>query len=202
MQRLEIPRPIDLSRRLLLSAAAALGLVLSTSLPARAETSPRVELVTSLGTIEVQLDPQRAPKTVANFLQYVKSGFYGGTIFHRVIPGFMIQGGGFTPDMQQKPTQPPIPLESQNGLKNLRGTIAMARTANPNSATSQFFINLVDNPALDYPQPDGHGYAVFGQVIKGMDVVDRIAKVPTQDAGPYQNVPVTPVVIKQAILLK
>ncbi len=202
MQRLEIPRPIDLSLRLLLSAAAALGLVLSTSLPARAETSPRVELVTSLGTIEVQLDPQRAPKTVANFLQYVKSGFYGGTIFHRVIPGFMIQGGGFTPDMQQKPTQPPIPLESQNGLKNLRGTIAMARTANPNSATSQFFINLVDNPALDYPQPDGHGYAVFGQVIKGMDVVDRIAKVPTQDAGPYQNVPVTPVVIKQAILLK
>ncbi|MDE2128687.1 MAG: peptidylprolyl isomerase [Betaproteobacteria bacterium] len=202
MQRLEIPRPIDLSRRLLLSAAAALGLVLSTSLPARAETPPRVELVTSLGTIEVQLDPQRAPKTVANFLQYVKSGFYGGTIFHRVIPGFMIQGGGFTPDMQQKPTQPPIPLESQNGLKNLRGTIAMARTANPNSATSQFFINLVDNPALDYPQPDGHGYAVFGQVIKGMDVVDRIAKVPTQDAGPYQNVPVTPVVIKQAILLK
>ncbi len=202
MQRLEIPRPIDLSRRLLLSAAAALGLVLSTSLPARAETSPRVELVTSLGTIELQLDPQRAPKTVANFLQYVKSGFYGGTIFHRVIPGFMIQGGGFPPDMQQKPTQPPIPLESQNGLKNLRGTIAMARTANPNSATSQFFINLVDNPALDYPQPDGHGYAVFGQVIKGMDVVDRIAKVPTQDAGPYQNVPVTPVVIKQAILLK
>ena len=202
MQRLEIPRPIDLSLRLLLSAAAALGLVLSTSLPARAETSPRVELVTSLGTIEVQLDPQRAPKTVANFLQYVKSGFYGGTIFHRVIPGFMIQGGGFTPDMQQKPTQPPIPLESQNGLKNLRGTIAMARTANPNSATSQFFINLVDNPALDYPQPDGHGYAVFGQVIKGMDVVDRIAKVPTQDAGPYQNGPVTPVVIKQAILLK
>ncbi len=202
MQRLEIPRPIDLSRRLLLSAAAALGLVLSTSLPARAETPPRVELVTSLGTIELQLDPQRAPKTVANFLQYVKSGFYGGTIFHRVIPGFMIQGGGFTPDMQQKPTQPPIPLESQNGLKNLRGTIAMARTANPNSATSQFFINLVDNPALDYPQPDGHGYAVFGQVIKGMDVVDRIAKVPTQDAGPYQNVPVTPVVIKQAILLK
>ncbi|OIR02664.1 peptidyl-prolyl cis-trans isomerase A precursor [mine drainage metagenome] len=202
MQRLEIPRPIDLSRRLLLSAAAALGLAVSTALPARAETPPRVELVTSLGTIEVQLDPQRAPKTVANFLQYVKSGFYGGTIFHRVIPGFMIQGGGFTPDMQQKPTQPPIPLESRNGLKNLRGTIAMARTANPNSATSQFFINLVDNPALDYPQPDGHGYAVFGQVIKGMDVVDRIAKVPTQDAGPYQNVPVTPVVIKQAILLK
>ena len=202
MQRLEIPHPIDLSRRLLLAAAAVLGLTLSTALPARAETPPRVELVTSLGTIEVQLDPQRAPKTVANFLQYVKSGFYGGTIFHRVIPGFMIQGGGFTPDMQQKPTQPPIPLESQNGLKNLRGTIAMARTANPNSATSQFFINLVDNPALDYPQPDGHGYAVFGQVIKGMDVVDRIAKVPTQDAGPYQNVPVTPVVIKQAILLK
>ncbi|SCC95398.1 peptidyl-prolyl cis-trans isomerase A (rotamase A) [Thiomonas sp. X19] len=191
------------SRRwLLLGAAAVLGGTLLTARPIRAEAPTRVELVTTLGTIEIQLDPQRAPKTVANFLQYVKDDFYAGTIFHRVIPGFMIQGGGFTANMQQKPTRPPIPLESKNGLKNLRGTIAMARTSDPNSATSQFFINLVDNASLDYPQPDGHGYAVFGQVIKGMDVVDRIAKVATQNDGPMQNVPVTPVVIKQAILLK
>ncbi len=189
-------------RLLLLGAAALLGSTLLTTRAVHAEAPPRVELVTTLGTIEVQLDPQRAPKTVANFLQYVKDDFYAGTIFHRVIPGFMIQGGGFTASMQQKPTRPPIPLESKNGLKNLRGTIAMARTSDPNSATSQFFINLVDNAALDYPQPDGHGYAVFGQVIKGMDVVDRIAKVATENAGPMQNVPVTPVVIKQAILLK
>ncbi len=191
------------SRRLLLrSAAALLGGTLLTTRAVQAEAPPRVELVTTMGTIEVQLDSQRAPKTVANFLQYVKDDFYAGTIFHRVIPGFMIQGGGFTTSMQQKPTRPPIPLESKNGLKNLRGTIAMARTSDPNSATSQFFINLVDNASLDYPQPDGHGYAVFGQVIKGMDVVDRIAKVATRDDGPMQNVPGTPVVIKQAILLK
>ncbi|NNM64319.1 MAG: peptidyl-prolyl cis-trans isomerase [Burkholderiales bacterium] len=189
-------------RLLLLSAAALLGGILLTTRAVQAEAPPRVELVTTMGTIEVQLDSQRAPKTVANFLQYVKDDFYAGTIFHRVIPGFMIQGGGFTASMQQKPTRSPIPLESKNGLKNLRGTIAMARTSDPNSATSQFFINLVDNASLDYPQPDGHGYAVFGQVIKGMDVVDRIAKVTTRDDGPMQNVPVTPVVIKQAILLK
>ncbi len=191
------------SRRwLLVCVTAMLGGILLPAHPVRAEAPPRVELVTTLGTIEIQLDPQRAPKSVANFLQYVKAGFYSGTIFHRVIPGFMIQGGGLTADMQQKPTRPPIPLESKNGLKNLRGTIAMARTSDPNSATSQFFINLVDNASLDYPQPDGHGYAVFGQVIKGMDVVDRIAKVATRDDGPMQNVPVTPVVIQQAILLK
>jgi peptidyl-prolyl cis-trans isomerase A (cyclophilin A) len=189
-------------RLLLLGAAVLLGGTLLSAGSVYAEAPPRVELVTTMGTIEVQLDPPRAPKTVANFLQYVKDDFYAGTIFHRVIPGFMIQGGGFTASMQQKPTRPPIPLESKNGLKNLRGTIAMARTSDPNSATSQFFINLVDNASLDYPQPDGHGYAVFGRVVKGMDVVDRIAKVATENAGPMQNVPVTPVVIKQAILLK
>jgi len=166
-----------------------------------AATQPRVEFVTSMGDFVVQLDPARAPKTVANFLDYVKSGFYKGTIFHRVIPGFMVQGGGFTADMQQKPTRPPIPLESQNGLRNLRGTIAMARTADPNSATSQFFINVVDNPSLDYPQPDGHGYAVFGKVVSGMDVIDKIVAVPTKSVGPYQNVPVKPIVIDNAKLL-
>jgi len=113
----------------------------------------------------------------------------------------MVQGGGFTADMQQKPTRPPIPLESQNGLRNLRGTIAMARTADPNSATSQFFINVVDNPSLDYPQPDGHGYAVFGKVVSGMDVIDKIVAVPTKSVGPYQNVPVKPIVIDNAKLL-
>lgn len=193
------------SRRLaLLAALAVAGAPLLAPMAFAADTppaQPRVELVTSLGNIVVQLDPQRAPKTVANFLDYVKSGFYDGTIFHRVIPGFVIQGGGFTADMKQKPTRPPIPLESQNGLRNLRGTIAMARTANPNSATSQFFINVANNPSLDYPQPDGYGYAVFGKVISGMDVVDKIAAQPTHDVGPYQNVPVKPVVIEAAKVL-
>ena len=190
--------PIGVSRRHALLLAAALSL----SPLSRAATPPKVELVTSAGNIVVQLDAQRAPKTVANFLRYVNEGFYAGTVFHRVIPGFMIQGGGFTASMQQKPTHAPIALESQNGLRNLRGTLAMARTMDPNSATSQFFINLVDNPSLDFPQPDGHGYAVFGQVVSGMDVVDRIARVATHTVGPYANVPVTPVVITKAVLLK
>lgn len=166
-----------------------------------ANTAPRVEFTTTLGSFVVQLDPQRAPKTVANFIEYVKAGFYKGTIFHRVIPGFMIQGGGFTTDMQEKSTRAPIPLESQNGLRNLRGTIAMARTAYPNTATSQFFINVADNAGLDYPKPDGFGYAVFGKVVSGMDVVDKIVAQPTHDVGPYQNVPVKPVVIEAAKLL-
>ncbi|WP_018911712.1 peptidylprolyl isomerase [Thiomonas sp. FB-6] len=194
------------TRRLFLGlgcAAALAGVAPGASAaPAGAAAKPpRVQLVTSQGTIVVQLDPQRAPATVANFLRYVNKGFYAGTVFHRVIPGFMIQGGGFTEQLQQKPTDAPIPLESRNGLRNLRGTIAMARTNDPNSATSQFFINLVDNSSLDYPQPDGNGYAVFGQVVSGMDVVDRIAAVPTHDVGPMQNVPVKPVVLESAKLL-
>ncbi len=199
-----LPRPISmLRRRLLAGAACTLVAFGALAMPAQAHTqAPRVELQTSMGNIEVQLDPQRAPKTVANFLQYVKKGFYAGTVFHRVIPGFMIQGGGFTPDMQQKPTGAPIALESRNGLKNLRGTIAMARTGAPDSATSQFFINLVDNPSLDYPQPDGHGYAVFGHVIKGMAIVDRIAAAKTRTVGPFQNVPAQAIVIKQAVMLQ
>ncbi|MBN2690411.1 MAG: peptidyl-prolyl cis-trans isomerase [Burkholderiaceae bacterium] len=185
---------------------AALSLVSAAALPAAQAADapgaqPKVEFVTTMGKFVVQLDPARAPKTVTNFLDYVKSGFYKGTIFHRVIPGFMVQGGGFTPDMKQKPTREPIPLESQNGLRNLRGTIAMARTANPNSATSQFFVNVADNASLDYPKPDGYGYAVFGKVISGMDVIDKIVAVPTKNEGPFQNVPVKPIVIEDAKVL-
>jgi peptidyl-prolyl cis-trans isomerase A (cyclophilin A) len=160
--------------------------------------APRVVLSTSEGDITLELNAAKAPKTVENFLAYVKSGHYDGTIFHRVIDGFMIQGGGFTPDMKQKPTKAPIALESRNGLKNERGTIAMARTSVPDSATSQFFINVVDNPRLDYPNPDGHGYAVFGRVVAGMDVVDRIRAVPTTSVAGHQNVPAKPVLIRSA----
>jgi peptidyl-prolyl cis-trans isomerase A (cyclophilin A) len=164
--------------------------------------APRVLLATSLGDITLQLDAEKAPKTVANFLEYVKAGHYDGTVFHRVMDGFMIQGGGFTAEMVQKPTRAPIPLESRNGLKNERGTVAMARTNVPDSATSQFFINVVDNAMLDYPKPDGNGYAVFGRVVAGMDVVDRIRKVDTTSVGPHQNVPAKPVLIRSATIVK
>ena len=154
---------------------------------------------TTMGTITLVLDAEKAPLTVANFAQYAKDGHYDGTIFHRVIDGFMIQGGGFTRDMNQKPTREPIRNEAMNGLKNKRGTIAMARTMVVDSATSQFFINLVDNDFLDFasPTPQGFGYAVFGNVTDGMEVVDRIAKVKTGNAGPHQNVPEEAVVIKK-----
>jgi len=155
-----------------------------------------------MGDIVVQLDPVKAPRTVENFLAYVADKHYDGTIFHRVINGFMIQGGGFTADMQQKLTKAPIPLEAANGLKNDKYTIAMARTANPNSATSQFFINVADNANLNAPQPDGHGYAVFGKVIDGAAVVDKIKAVATGNRGMHQNVPTTPVVIQSATLVK
>ena len=164
----------------------------------QAAGNPVVRMTTSMGVIEVELDARKAPLSTENFLAYTKAGFYNGTIFHRVIPGFMIQGGGFTPDMQQKGVRGPIKNEAANGLKNLRGTIAMARTNIPDSATSQFFINHKDNAALDYrgPQPDRIGYAVFGKVVKGMDVVDKIAAVSTGRRGPHGDVPVTPVVIQ------
>ncbi|MEZ5706684.1 MAG: peptidylprolyl isomerase [Burkholderiaceae bacterium] len=161
---------------------------------------PKVRLSTSLGDILLQLDPAKAPKTVANFIQYVQDKHYDGTVFHRVISNFMIQGGGFGPDLRQKATREPIPLEASNGLKNDRGTIAMARTANPNSATAQFFINVVNNAALNAPSPDGHGYAVFGKVIEGMDVVDKITAVPVGNKGMHQNVPQQPVTILKATL--
>jgi peptidyl-prolyl cis-trans isomerase A (cyclophilin A) len=159
---------------------------------------PQVDLKTSAGTIRLELYPAKAPKTVENFLQYVRDGHYNGTIFHRVIPGFMIQGGGMTPNMAQKQTRAPIPIESKNGLKNDVGTLAMARTSDPNSATAQFFINVNNNNFLNYPGQDGHGYAVFGKVVSGMDVVNKIVGAPTGNQGMHQNVPRTPIVIESA----
>ncbi len=152
-------------------------------------TLPIVEIHTNKGLIVLELDSSNAPLSTSNFLEYVRSGHYDGTIFHRVIPEFMIQGGGFSPDFAQKTTRGPISNESKNGLKNDRGTVAMARTSDPNSATAQFFINLVNNAGLDYPQPDGHGYAVFGRVIEGLDTVDTIAAIPTGSYGGFQDVP-------------
>ncbi len=180
-----------------LFALATLGTLAS---PAFAQ---KVKLATSAGDIVVELDREKAPKTVDNFVQYVKDGHYDGTIFHRVISSFMIQGGGMKPDMSEKPTRAPIPLESRNGLSNVRGSIAMARTMVPDSATSQFFINVVDNPMLDQPNSrDGNGYAVFGKVVSGMDVVDKIRAVPVKNAGMHQNVPAEPVIIRKATLEK
>ena len=187
------------SRRAVCAALLAAGLA---HLPAMAQSAPRVKLATSLGDIVLELDPAKAPKTVENFLQYVKDKHYDGTVFHRVMGNFMIQGGGFTADMQQKPTRAPIPLEAANGLKNDTYTIAMARTGDPNSATAQFFINVKNNDMLNAPSPDGHGYAVFGKVVSGTDVVDKIKAVPTTNKGPYQNVPATPVTINSATLVK
>ena len=157
-----------------------------------------VKISTSQGPIVVELDRAKAPVTVDNFVGYVKSGFYDGTIFHRVIDGFMIQGGGFTKDMRQKPTKPPIPIESKNGLHNGIYTIAMARTNDPNSATAQFFINVVDNARLDYSGDMSPGYTVFGKVVSGQQVVEKIKTVQTTNQGMNQNVPVTPVVIEKA----
>jgi peptidyl-prolyl cis-trans isomerase A (cyclophilin A) len=164
---------------------------------APAAADPIVVLKTSMGTITLQLDATHAPLSTANFLSYVDSKFYDGTIFHRIIPGFMVQGGGFTPDMTEKETQAPIHNEGTNGLRNLRGTISMARTSDPDSATSQFFLNLTDNAALD-PTMDSPGYAVFGKIIGGLDVLDKMAMVPTTTKGPNENVPVTPVVLISA----
>ncbi len=180
--------------------AAALALALSVPFVVQAQ---KVRLATSLGDIVVELDPAKAPKSVDNFVQYVKAGHYDGTIFHRVIPTFMIQGGGMTADMKEKATRAPIPLESRNGLQNLRGAIAMARTPDPNSATSQFFINVQDNPFLDQPNSaDGNGYAVFGKVVAGLDVVDKIRAVATGTKAGHRDVPVDPVTIKKATLEK
>jgi peptidyl-prolyl cis-trans isomerase A (cyclophilin A) len=180
-------------------SAAVIALPLSSS----AWAQQKVKLTTSVGEIVVELDAGKAPKTVENFVQYVKAGHYDGTIFHRVIADFMIQGGGMKPDMSEKATRAPIPLESRNGLSNARGTIAMARTMDPNSATAQFFINTKDNAFLDQPNArDGNGYAVFGKVVQGMDVVDKIRVVPVGDRGMHQNVPLTPIVIQKASLEK
>ncbi len=186
--------------RVIGSVAGSLLALTALTTAAQAQT---VRLSTTQGDIVLQLDAAKAPKTVDNFVQYVKAGHYNGTIFHRVIDGFMIQGGGMTPDMKEKATRAPIPLESKNGLKNLRGTVAMARTMDPNSATAQFFVNVKDNAFLDAAQSqDGNGYAVFGKVVQGMDVVDKIRKVPTGQKGMHGDVPVQPIIIKQATLEK
>ena len=168
------------------------------------ESNPQVQFETSKGVIVLELDAEKAPKTVANFLSYVESGFYDGTIFHRVIPKFMIQGGGFDADMKQKPTNDTIPNEANNGLKNVKGSIAMARTSAPHSASAQFFINVVDNANLDFASetPHGWGYAVFGQVTQGLDVVLSIEEVGTGNKGMHQNVPLEPVVIEKASVVK
>ncbi|MCD6451807.1 MAG: peptidyl-prolyl cis-trans isomerase [Acidobacteria bacterium] len=172
--------------------------------PLKGKGNPVVVMKTNMGNITIKLFRDKAPITVDNFLKYVKSGFYNGLIFHRVIPGFVIQGGGYTPDMLPRKTRPAIKNEATNGLSNLRGTIAMARTQVIDSATSQFFINLKDNKFLDHrgKTPDKYGYAVFGKVIKGMDVVDRIAKVPTGRKGPFSDVPKKPVIIKSVVIIK
>ncbi|CAG2143870.1 Peptidyl-prolyl cis-trans isomerase A [Cupriavidus yeoncheonensis] len=192
------------SRRILLAGLSAAALALSAlpSMAQQTQKAERVQFVTSQGKFTVEVYPDAAPKTVANFMEYVKSGFYSGTIFHRVINGFMVQGGGFDREMKEKATRAPIPLEAQNGLKNKAGTVAMARTANPNSATAQFFVNVVDNPNLDYPQPDGNGYAVFGKVVEGMDTIEKIKNVPTTAYGPMRNVPAAPIVIESASIIQ
>lgn len=163
--------------------------------------NPQVELKTSMGTVVIELDPDKAPLTVDNFLQYVKDRHYDGTAFHRVIPGFMVQGGGYGPDFSEKPTRKPVRNEASNGLRNDVGTIAMARTNDPHSATAQFFINVANNESLNfrYPTQEGYGYCVFGKVVKGMDVVNRIVKVPTGTGpGGHRDVPVKPVIIESA----
>jgi len=179
-------------------AVAAFAFTATTALAA----NPQVELDTSAGIIKIELFPDAAPKTVANFVQYVKDKFYDGTQFHRVIDGFMIQGGGFTPEFSQKPTRPPVPIEAESsskaGLLNVSGTLAMARTSDPNSATSQFFINVNDNKSLNYA-PGNPGYTVFGKVVAGMDVVTKIAKSATGSGGQFpKDVPVEKVIIKSA----
>ncbi len=193
-----------MQRRSLTRLLACAALVLGTALPAAAQktTAPRVKLETSMGNIVLELDAQKAPKTVANFVQYVKDRHYDGTVFHRVIDGFMIQGGGFTADMQQKPTRAPIQNEADNGLKNLPLTVAMARTMEPHSASAQFFINVADNRSLNHTQPtlNGWGYAVFGKVVAGADVVDKIRQVRTGNRGMFQDVPTTPVTIIKATM--
>jgi peptidyl-prolyl cis-trans isomerase B (cyclophilin B) len=175
-----------------------------TSVQAIAAAPVKVKIKTSMGEILLHLDAEKAPKTVENFVQYASQGFFDGTVFHRVIRGFMIQGGGLSADLATKPTARPITNEGDNGLKNYRGTIAMARTGDPHSATSQFFINTVDNASLDHKDksPQGWGYCVFGKVVEGMDVVDRIEATPTTMRQGYRDVPVQPVTIETVTVLK
>lgn len=186
---------------------ASLFIIISCSVSSFAMAGPKVEFKTTMGNFVVELNDVKAPKTTANFLNYVKSGFYNGTLFHRVIDGFMIQGGGFTPDMNQKPTDAPVASEAQNGLKNQTYTIAMARTSDPDSATAQFFINVNNNEGLNYPNAMGNGYTVFGKVISGAQTIDAIRKTPTMvastpKAGRMSDVPSKTVTIESATILK
>ena len=205
------------TRRFFLSVTLCMGLSVMLPLTATASsnstnsqgktnmsTSPRVKLETSMGDIVIELDATKAPKTAANFVDYVKDGFYNGTVFHRVMDGFMIQGGGFEPGLKQKPTKAPIDNEANNGLKNDKYTIAMARTNDPHSATAQFFINVADNDFLNHtaPTPNGWGYAVFGKVVSGTDVVDKIKGVKTGNSGFHQNVPTQDVIINKAVIVE
>jgi peptidyl-prolyl cis-trans isomerase A (cyclophilin A) len=188
--------------RILLSI---LAIAFSAAAFAATPPNPEVELRTNMGTIVLEVYHENAPVTVENFLKYVKDGYYNGTIFHRVIPGFMIQAGGFTSDMHENSTRyPPIKNEAGNGIRNAPGVVSMARTADPNSATSQFFINLVENPSLDFRAPtrEGYGYAPLGRVVQGMEIVNRIAQVPTAKRGVHENVPVKPVIIERARVLE
>jgi cyclophilin family peptidyl-prolyl cis-trans isomerase len=189
---------------ILYTLLVCLALPLAAGAADKTASNPKVRMTTNLGAIEIELDARRAPKTTANFLSYVDKGFYTGTIFHRVIPGFMIQGGGFETGMSQKKTDAPIMNEADNGLKNAAGTIAMARTPSPHSASAQFFINAVDNTNLDHSEKtvQGWGYAVFGKVTKGMDVVKKIETAQTKTAGQFQNVPTKDVVIKKVERIK
>jgi peptidyl-prolyl cis-trans isomerase A (cyclophilin A) len=186
--------------RLLTHVAAAAGALLLSAAAWAAE--PQVSLKTSMGEIVLELDQEKAPRTVENFLQYVKAGFYKGTIFHRVIDGFMIQGGGMDAQLHGKATRKAVKNESDNGLSNAAYTVAMAREGHPDTATSQFFINVVDNPGLDFPNMNGSGYTVFGKVVKGKEVVDKIKAVIVDDVHGMQNVPVTPITIQSATIVK
>ena len=183
-------------KKLMLAGALVAGLFSGVSMAQEAAPNLYVEMDTTEGNIVIELNEAKAPITVENFKNYVDDGYYAGLIFHRVIDGFMVQGGGFDADMKQKGTKAPIKIESNNGLKNERGTVAMARTSDPNSATSQFFINTQNNTFLDYPGQDGNGYTVFGKVVEGMDVVDKMEKVKTGFKGPHGDVPVEPITIE------
>ncbi len=193
-----------LQRRTLITLAtlATTSIAIAPNAWAQNTANPKVKLETSLGAVVLELDSAKAPKSAENFVQYVKDGHYNGTVFHRVIDGFMVQGGGFTADMQQKPTRAPIANEAANGLKNTKYTIAMARTGDPHSATAQFFINVADNVFLNHtaPTPQGWGYAVFGKVVSGTEVIDKMRLAPTSNRGMHQNVPTTPITILKATL--
>ncbi len=193
---------VSMTRRAAIAVCTAALAYTSVHSVQAADKPPRVKFATTQGDIVVELAPEKAPKTVQNFLQYVRDKHYDDTIFHRVINGFMIQGGGYTADLGQKPTRAPIPLEANNGLKNDKYTIAMARTMDPDSATAQFFINVQDNAMLNAPNPDGYGYTVFGKVVSGAEVVDKIKAVPTGTRNGMENVPLQPVTIRSAVLVK